>query len=114
MLYNDHFILDRVKPVKNYSGDRTIDGIVVTVDGVPLEPCLQVHEFTDQGFEWAYNGDEPRQLALALLVDHGLEPAQAIKLSQPFMQNVTSKLDNTWLLTTLDINDELAKLDEVR
>lgn len=99
--------------MKIYSGDRTIDGIVVTVDGSALDPCLQVHEFTDQGFEWAYNGDEPRQLALALLIDHGLDPAHAIKLSQPFMQQVTSKLDNAWQLTTQDIRDQLTRIGEI-
>src|SRR6266567_3984933 len=56
--------------MKRYLGDRTIDGVKVTVDGAPLDPCLDVMEFTKNGFEWSYEGPEPRQLALALLVDH--------------------------------------------
>ena len=56
--------------MKHYLGDRTIDGVKVTVDGGPLDPRLQVREFTRNGFEWSYEGPEPRQLALALLADH--------------------------------------------
>ena len=56
--------------MKHYVGDRTIDGVKVTVDGVSLDPCTGVKEFTKNGFEWSYEGPEPRQLALALLVDH--------------------------------------------
>ena len=51
--------------MKRYIGDRTIDGVKVTVDGAPLDPCTDVKEFTKNGFEWSYEGPEPRQLALA-------------------------------------------------
>ena len=51
--------------MKHYVGDRTIDGVKVTVDGAPLDPCTGVVEFTKNGFEWSYEGPEPRQLALA-------------------------------------------------
>ena len=56
--------------MKHYMGDRTIDGVKVTVDGAPLDPCMNIVEFSKNGFEWSYEGPEPRQLALALLVDH--------------------------------------------
>ena len=56
--------------MKHYAGDRTIDGVKVTVDGVPLDPCVNIMEFSKNGFEWSYEGPEPRQLALALLADH--------------------------------------------
>ena len=56
--------------MKRYVGDRTIDGVKVTVDGAPLDPGVDVMEFTKNGFEWSYEGPEPRQLALALLLDH--------------------------------------------
>ena len=64
--------------MKHYLGDRTIDGVTVTVDGVPLDPRLQVKEFTKNGFEWSYEGPEPRQLALALLADHLGDDAAAM------------------------------------
>jgi len=97
--------------VKTYTGDRTIDGIVVTVDGLPLEQFVNIKEFSDQGFEWAYDGDEPQQLALALLVDHGVDPERATKLSGRYMKMVTSKLENTWTLTSADIDATLAIID---
>ncbi len=96
--------------MSNYSGDRTIDGIVVTVNGTPLDQQLQVAEFTDQGFEWAYSGDEPRQLALALLVDHGIAAERAIALSRPFMLRVTSRLENCWQLSSAEIDAALAEI----
>ena len=42
--------------MKRYVGDRTIDGVKVTVDGAPLDPCTGVVEFTKNGFEWSYEG----------------------------------------------------------
>jgi hypothetical protein len=42
----------------------SIDGVKVTVDGAPLDPRVDVMEFTKNGFEWSYEGPEPRQLAL--------------------------------------------------
>jgi hypothetical protein len=42
--------------MKHYLGDRTIDGVKVTVDGAPLDPCVNVVEFTNNGFEWSYEG----------------------------------------------------------
>ena len=37
--------------MKRYAGDRTIDGVKVTVDGAPLDPCTNVREFSKNGFE---------------------------------------------------------------
>ena len=45
--------------MKMYSGARTIDGIQVTVDGQPLDERVDIHQFTDGGFEWSYEGDAP-------------------------------------------------------
>lgn len=36
--------------MKRYVGDRTIDGVKVTVDGAPLNPRTDVAEFTKNGF----------------------------------------------------------------
>ena len=69
--------------MKHYSGDRTIDGVKVTVDGAPLDPACNIMEFTKNGFEWSYEGPEPRQLALALLVDHLGDDAAAKARSNP-------------------------------
>ena len=45
--------------MKCYQGRRTIDGIMVTVDGKPLDTRYDLEQFTDLGFEWSYEGDSP-------------------------------------------------------
>ncbi len=55
---------------EQYEGKRTIDGLVVTVDGKRLDEHYEVKRFTKFGFEWTYEGDSPQQLALAILYDH--------------------------------------------
>ena len=69
--------------MKHYRGDRTIDGIAVTVDGRPLDPLLSVRRFSPNGFEWSYEGAEPEQLAFALLADHCGDPARALQDWRP-------------------------------
>lgn len=85
--------------MKTYSGVRGFDGLVVTVDGAPLSEHYEVKQFTTWGFEWTYEGDSPRQLALAILFDHLGDGARAIRLSEPFMRLVVANLDNDWTLT---------------
>jgi len=96
--------------MKVYSGDRTIDGVKVTVDGASLDPRLNVMEFTKNGFEWSYEGPEPRQLALALLVDHPGDAAAAKAMVEPFMQAIVANFDNEWEMTSADIDSALATL----
>ena len=85
--------------MKIYEGKRTIDGLVVTVDGNRLPEHYEVKRFTKYGFEWTYDGDSPRQLALAILFDHFGERERAIALSEPYMKDVIANLDNDWKLT---------------
>src|SRR5712691_3032171 len=96
--------------MKRYLGDRTIDGVKVTVDGAPLDPCLDVAEFTKNGFEWSYEGPEPRQLALALLVDHLGDKDAAKADVEPFMCAVVANFGNDWEMTPADIAEALAAL----
>lgn len=97
--------------MKTYEGKRTIDGLVVTVDGRPLGEHYDVKRFTRFGFEWTYEGESPRQLALAILVDYLGDNAKAIRLSEPFMRDVVANLDNDWRLTGGDIDAALRKLE---
>ncbi len=69
-----------------YEGKRTIDGLVVTKDGVALNEHYEVKQFTTWGFEWTYEGDSPQQLALAILVEHLADKQRALALSEPFMR----------------------------
>jgi hypothetical protein len=93
--------------MRTYEGKRTIDGLVVTVDGRPLDEHYEVKRFANYGFEWAYEGESPRQLALAILYDHLSDRERAIELSEPFMKAVVSNFDNDWTLTGAQIDDFL-------
>ena len=84
--------------MKIYEGKRTIDGLVVTVDGQRLDEHYEVKRFTKYGFEWTYEGANPQQLALAILVDYLGDKDRAIALSEPFMQQIVANLDNDWTL----------------
>jgi len=85
--------------MKVYEGKRTMDGLVVTVDGQPLPEHDEVRQFTKRGFEWTYDGTSPQQLALAILFDHLGDGERAIALSGPYMKDVIANLDNDWRLT---------------
>lgn len=89
--------------MKTYEGRRTIDGLVVTVDGKPLDERYDVKRFTKYGFEWTYEGESPQQLALAILVDHLGDKDRAIRLSGPFMKSVIANLDNDWTLSGSEV-----------
>jgi hypothetical protein len=96
--------------MKIYQGKRTIDGLVVTVGGKPLDEGYDVKRFTKYGFEWTYEGASPQQLALAILVDHLGDKDKAVRLSEPFMKKVIANLDNDWVLSSADIE---AALNEI-
>ena len=96
---------------KVYRGDRTIDGIMVTVDGKPLDERYDIHQFTALGFEWTYVGDSPQQLALALLASHFEDDKKALEHSEQFMQKVIADLDNEWEMTSTDIDAALASIN---
>jgi hypothetical protein len=90
--------------MKTYEGRRTIDGLVVTVDGKRLDEHYDVKRFTKYGFEWTYEGESPQQLALAILYDFLGDKDRAVVLSGAFMKQVVANLDNDWVLTGADID----------
>lgn len=100
--------------MKTYTGERTLDGITVLVDGQPLDPRRDVKHLTDGDFEWAYEGTEPSQLALAILVDHFANPDEALRYVDPFMRAVIANFDNDWEVTTADIDEAIAALSQQR
>ena len=93
--------------MKVYEGGRSLAGAVATVDGEPLDPRFDLKTFSPMGFEWTYEGDGPRQLALALLADHLGDDAKALELTERFMREVVSELDNAWRLTSEEIEAAL-------
>jgi hypothetical protein len=98
--------------MKTYAGDRTIDGIVVTVDGEPLDAREDIERYSDTGFEWTYEGGHSRQLALAILADHLQDPQRARALSEPFMRAVVANLDNTWEMTSADVQEAIEAIED--
>jgi uncharacterized protein DUF6166 len=98
--------------MKTYRGGRSLDGAVVTVDGRPLAPRYDLKRLSPTGFEWTYEGAGPAQLALALLADHFGDNARALALYEQFMRAVVADLDNSWELTSADIDAALAQLGD--
>ena len=99
--------------MKIYEGERSLSGALVTVDGAPLPPRLDLHSFSRTGFEWSYAGPAPQQLALALLADHLGDDARALALCGPFMHGVVAHLDNAWAMTSDEVGAALAGLTKL-
>ena len=96
--------------MKVYEGGRSLDGAVVTVDGRKLDPRLDLKKLSPAGFEWTYEGAGPAQLALAILADHLGDDQKALRLHEPFMRRVVADLDNSWRMTSADIDAALAEI----
>ena len=90
--------------MKTYEGNRTIDGLVVTVDGQRLDEHYEIKRFTKYGFEWTYEGASPQQMALAVLFDYLGDKERAVRLSEPFMRQIVANFDNDWTLRGDDID----------
>lgn len=90
--------------MKVYRGDRTLDGLKVSVDHEDLDPRLDVKAISENGFEWGYEGPEPCQLALAILCDHYGDTDIAARHADPFMKGVVANFNNEWEMTTEDVD----------
>ncbi len=99
-----------MRAMKTYVGGRSLAGAQVTIDGALLDPRFDLKRLSPAGFEWTYEGNGPAQLALALLADHLGDDARALALYQPFMRAVVAELDNSWELTSAEIDAALANL----
>jgi len=89
--------------MKTYSGDRTIDGVIVFVNQAHLLPDTGGAIFSDTGFEWGYDGPGPRQLAYAILIDHLGDASRAKALVPRFVEGCVARLDNEWSISSADI-----------
>ena len=99
------------KVTKLYEGKR--DGLdpLVTVNGLPLEPRLDLWNHSPTGFDWGYGGSGPAQLALALLADHLGDDDEAVELHQDFKRAVIARLPyRAWLLTSDDIRQAVVAM----
>lgn len=96
--------------MKSYTGTRSIDGVLVEVDGAPLPPRADIAEYSRSSYEWSYEGPEPQQLAFALLFDHMGNADEARKLSDSFMRAIVANFDNDWALTSTDLDRAVTAL----
>ena len=99
--------------MKRYEGRRQGYAVIVTVDGRPLNPRLDLYNHSPTGFEWGYCGSGPAQLALALLADHLADDEEALNLYQRFKWSVVVELPRRrWTLTSREIDVVLHNLRE--
>lgn len=98
--------------MKHYEGGRSLAGAEVTVDGRPLDPRYDLKRLSQTGFEWTYAGAGPAQLALALLAEHLGDDAKALALHDAFMRAVVADLDNSWELTSDDLDAALKAMGD--
>lgn len=97
--------------MKRYEGRRKGHAVDVTVNGVPLNPRLDLYNHSPTGFEWSYSGSGPAQLALALLADHFGDDKQALAVYQSFKFDVVAGLPEPgWTLTSQDIEQALRRI----
>ncbi len=96
--------------MKVYLGNRTLDGLEVTVDSAPLDPRTDVKAVSQNGYEWGYAGPEPAQLALAILCDHYGDTDKALKDYPIFMEAIVSNFNNEWEMSSEDIDIALENI----
>lgn len=103
----------QLEVVKRYEGLREGYAVMVTVNGIRLNPRRDLWNHSPSGFEWGYAGSGPAQLALAILADHCGNDDQAFDFHQRFKWAVVAELPRRrWTLTSPEINQVLHSLRE--
>ncbi len=97
--------------MKTYEGKREGYAVLVTVNGHPLNPRLDLWNHSPNGFEWGYGGSGPAQLALALLANHLADDRQALDIYQRFKWAVIVELPRkSWTLSSQEIDQSLERI----
>jgi hypothetical protein len=98
--------------MKRYEGKRQGSAALVTVDGRPLNPRLDLWNHSPTGFERGYAGSGPAQLALALLADCLGDDDEAIEGRHDFKDAVVAGLSHSgWTLTDEEIRETLYAME---
>jgi len=90
-----------------YRGNRNTNvfvnklGDVTTLDPGPSQAIVN---HSPDGFEWAYNGSGPAQLALALLLDTSHDEALAQYLHQEFKDEFVTGWGDRWFISEKEID----------
>lgn len=98
--------------MKTYTGERTFDAIVVTVNGDALSPRHDLKRYVDTHFEWGYEGDASRQLSLAILADCAGDEV-ALRHAEAFMRTIVANFSNEWEMTETDVRQAIAALEDM-
>lgn len=86
-------------------------GVLVTVNGAPLNPRHDLYDHSPTGFEWGYPGSGPAQLALAILADHLADDEAALANHQEFKFAVIATLpEGAWTLSSQTIDEALTTI----
>ncbi len=89
-----------------YRGVRTRTGDLVLVDGMPLDPRLDIRNHSPTGFSWGYSGSGPSQLALAIMVkEYGEETIHHPINYQDLKWAVVAGLQGDWQFSSRELRD---------
>jgi hypothetical protein len=104
-----------IRVAKIYRGQRTLKGTEVTVDGMPLDPRVDLRAMSEVGFEWGYNGAGPMQLALAILADHHVDnDGVALRDFKRYCGLVIAEIDrDEWTIDGAQIDGSLNDVTDV-
>lgn len=98
--------------MKTYQGDPVSRTIYVTDERgerrrLSPQRSQKIWNHSPDGFNWGYGGSGPAQLALALLLDHGIHGQEVISMYQRFKTAVIAnqKIDQEFILTSDQINE---------
>jgi len=97
-------------------GDRVYRGArggIVTVDGMKLDPRLDLANHSPTGFMWGYGGSGPAQLALAILCDHLGDDRRALKAYQTFKFRVIAQIpmNESWTMTSEQVQQQVDAIE---
>ena len=97
--------------MKQYQGLRThSDRNSVLVNGQELKHYAR---HSPDGFEWGYGGSGPSELARCILIDYFDDIPKADKHYQQFKFDIIAVIkEDSWVITSEDIEKWLAKNDE--
>jgi Family of unknown function (DUF6166) len=100
---------------RNEEGEELRGQIVVTADGQPLDPRLDLLNKSPDGFEWGYQGSGPAQLAFAILMHEFQVESFAVMLFQDFKSACIAPLKRDyWDISTEQIQAFLGELSAVK
>lgn len=88
-----------------------MQGVVVHIDGRPLNPRFDLYSHSPDGFEWGYSGSGPSQLALAICAHALQDDLKAIRVYQRFRDaTVANWKGDTWKICKKDVLAIIADL----